>query len=112
MIKAVIFDLGNTLVNQDNGSAFPYAIELLEELKDKYRLGLICNCMSETSKNTILQIMRDASLPDYFEEIIISSELGYSKPDPRIFNLMLEKLDVKPDEEIMVGNTISTDIFG
>ena len=56
--------------------------------------------------------MRDASLPDYFEEIIISSELGYSKPDPSIFNLMLEKLDVKPDEEIMVGNTISTDIFG
>ena len=55
--------------------------------------------------------MRDASLPDYFEEIIISSELGYSKPDPRIFNLMLEKLDVKPDEAIMVGNTISTDIF-
>lgn len=39
MIKAVIFDLGNTLVSEDTGDAFPFAIEVLTLLKNKYKLA-------------------------------------------------------------------------
>ena len=43
MIKAVIFDLGNTLMDQDTKEIFPYAVEILKELTGKYKLGLITN---------------------------------------------------------------------
>ena len=43
MIKVVIFDIGNTLVSQDTGLAFPHAVEVLEELRERYRLAAITN---------------------------------------------------------------------
>jgi len=40
MIKAVIFDLGNTLVRESDGQVFPNAIETLRELKKDYKIVL------------------------------------------------------------------------
>jgi FMN phosphatase YigB (HAD superfamily) len=38
--------------------------------------------------------------------------VGINKPNERIFTLALQQLHVKPEEAVMIGNTISTDIFG
>ncbi len=112
MLKAIIFDLGNTLISQEDGSAFPYALEILTRLKNKYKLALICNAQHPTHLEKILELLREARLDGFFEEIAVSTEVGISKPNPRIFEIVLDKLNVKPEEAIMIGNTISTDIFG
>jgi putative hydrolase of the HAD superfamily len=84
----------------------------LGELKKKYKLGLITNTLPETKKENIMKLLCEAGIGEYFDQILVSSELGFGKPDPRIFHLMLNMLDVKPEESVMIGNTISTDIFG
>lgn len=37
-------------------------------------------------------------LEKYFDEIVISSEVGMIKPEPEVFKYILQKLDEKPDE--------------
>jgi len=90
MIKAVIFDLGNTLVREDSGNAFPYAVEVLNELKDKYKLAMITNVHHTTTAEKVQEILVEAGIPDVFEVVVVSSEVGYAKPSPQIFKIALE----------------------
>lgn len=112
MIKAIIFDLGNTLVSEDSGNAFPYAVEVLYDLKEKYKLALITNVHHTTTSKKVQEILADAGIPDVFNVVVVSSEVGCSKPNPRIFEIALNSLEVEPEEAVMIGNIISTDIFG
>lgn len=112
MIKAVIFDLGNTLVSEDTGNAFPYAVDVLNKLKEKYKLALITNVHHTTTSEKVQEILADAGIPDVFEVVVVSSQVGCSKPNPRIFEIALKSLNVEHKEAVMVGNIISTDIFG
>jgi putative hydrolase of the HAD superfamily len=112
MIKAVVFDLGNTLISQEDGITFPYALEVLTQLKSKYKLALITNTQPPTNLEKIQELLHNAQLEGFFEEKVVSTEVGISKPNPRIFEMVLEKLGVNPEEAVMVGNIISTDIFG
>lgn len=56
--------------------------------------------------------MKNAEILDFFDAIIVSTQVGHRKPDERIFQTALEKPGVEPQEAIMVGNRISTDILG
>lgn len=112
MLRAIIFDLGNTLIRQDDGRAFPHAIEVLTQLKNQYKLAIISNVLPTTTADVVHELLREAQLFDFFDVIVVSSEVEISKPDPRIFEIALDELDVKPEEAVMIGNTISTDIFG
>ena len=112
MIKAIIFDMDNTLVREDSGNAFPYAVKVLNELKNKYKLALITNVLHTTTAEKVQEILAEAGIPDVFEVVVVSSEVGYAKPSPQIFKIALEGLDVKPEKAVMVGNIISTDVFG
>ena len=60
----------------------------------------------------VKEIMKNAEILDFLDAIIVSTDVGHSKPDERIFQIALEKLGVEPQEAIMVGNRISTDILG
>ena len=112
MIKAVIFDLGNTLVSEETGNAFPYAVEVLNQLKNKYKLALITNVHPTTTTEKVQEILAEAGIPDVFEVVVVSSEVGCSKPNPQIFEIALNGLDIEPEEAVMIGNISSTDIFG
>ena len=43
---------------------------------------------------------------------VYSSEVGYRKPDKRIFQAALRQLDVAPSEALFVGDLVKTDIVG
>jgi putative hydrolase of the HAD superfamily len=116
MIKAVIFDLGNTLImggERDREiKTLKYASEVLNQLKSKFKLAIITNVEHTTSFKDVKNVLKEAKILDFFDVIVVSSEIRVNKPNERIFQIALEKLDVKPEEAIMIGNTISTDIFG
>ena len=113
MLKAIVFDLGNTLVRQNDGRPFQYAYDVLLHLKNKYKLALVTNVLPTTTLERVTEILREAEIPvELFDVLVVSSEVGVSRPHPRIFQIVLEKMNVKPEEAIMIGNTISTDIFG
>lgn len=112
LIKAVVFDLGDTLVSQETGDSSPFAVEVLDWLRGRYKLALITNVLSTTPREKIDSILRDAGLGGFFDVVAVSSEYGFSKPDPRIFEIVLGELGVGAEEAVMIGNTVSTDIFG
>ncbi|MEM2971256.1 MAG: HAD-IIIA family hydrolase [Candidatus Bathyarchaeia archaeon] len=111
MIKAVFFDLGDTLVDEDNFEALPYAHEVLQGLKEqRYKLAVICD--TEASKEEVKAIMEKAGIFKYFDMVVVSSEVGVTKPDEKIFRVALDKLGLQSSEVVMVGNRISRDILG
>ena len=70
--------------------------------KAGYRLGLLSNFADDARQlwsNTFPFIQ-------YFEGIIISSEVGLMKPDPRIYHLALEGVAAQPAEALFVDDFI------
>lgn len=49
---------------------------------------------------------------DCFDGILISSSCGVKKPDERFFRILLERYQIKPEESLMIGNDLTTDIKG
>lgn len=87
----------------------PEAISVLEKLKsDGYKVGLLSNGDSKSQHDKI----DHCELGNYFDEIIVTGDYGVSKPDPEIYRIMANKLDVKSEECIYIGDTFSTDILG
>jgi HAD superfamily hydrolase (TIGR01549 family) len=60
------------------------------------------------------QDMQILGLFDYFDPttIAVSGDLGVRKPNPAIFFHALNALNVEPQEAVMVGDSLSTDILG
>ncbi len=120
MIKAVCFDLGDTLVAEEtvihNSSGIAITADVihgtLEVLtairKGGYRIAMIANGDSAGARN----IIETTVLQDYFDAIIISEEVGIEKPYPEIFKTTLARLGIKAENAVMVGNRIDADIVG
>ena len=58
--------------------------------------------------------MQEIGLQEYFDpqKIAISIDLGSNKPDPYIFQYALDALNVKPEEAVMVGDSLGADVVG
>ena len=89
----------------------PGAAELLNGLRGQYRLGLICN--TGRTPGTMLKIvLQRLGILDHFDVLTFSDVLGIRKPDPQIFHLTLEQLEVSADRALHVGDDPSTDVLG
>ncbi len=80
----------------------------LEQLKDKYKLGIISNSDANQQRKKIVY----TGLNKYFSYFFISSEVGYSKPQKEIFEIACKTLKVKPENCIMIGDKYEVDIEG
>lgn len=77
--------------------------ELVEYIRQKrlhYKTGLLSNAWDDLRH----YLENEWQIADAFDEIIISSEVGVAKPDPRIYNITLERLGVAPQEAIFVDD--------
>jgi putative hydrolase of the HAD superfamily len=83
------------------------AIDVLSYLKPKYKLGVISNNVG----NAQVQL-EEAEIDLYFSSIIDSHVLGVSKPDPKIFLFAAEKLGVKAEECVYIGDMFEWDGIG
>lgn len=69
---------------------------------------MITNGSTQRQKAKIL----NTNLNSCFDVVIISEEVGFSKPDKRIFELALNKLHVQAEDTLFVGDDIEKDIAG
>ncbi|EEL81869.1 Hydrolase (HAD superfamily) [Bacillus cereus AH1271] len=83
-------------------------IHFLNHIKKHLKVGIITNGSTQRQTAKII----NTNLNNYFETIIISEEVGFSKPDKRIFELTLNKLNVQPDDVLFVGDDLEKDIAG
>jgi putative hydrolase of the HAD superfamily len=88
--------------------ALPGMHEVLSMLKTKYKLGMITNGFSFVQREKLEKV----GITEYFDDIIVSGEVPYAKPDPEIFLLSCSRLGVKPEETVFVGDYYPNDIAG
>ena len=88
---------------------FPYALQILEYLTNKnYELHLITNGFEKTQHSKL----KYSGLNKYFKEVITSERSNSLKPNKEIFDFALQKTSAKPEESIMLGDSIEVDILG
>ena len=79
---------------------------IVAEWSRHYPLVLVSNFYGNI--NTILE---DFRLDTYFRHVVESSVVGIRKPDPRIFMLGVEALQLEAEEVLVVGDSFSKDIL-
>jgi putative hydrolase of the HAD superfamily len=86
-------------------SAFHQSVELLKELEG-YPMAIVSNAQAVFS----LLELKYLDLSKYFQFVILSSEFGHRKPDPRIILEGARKLGLKPEEILSIGDNMDHDI--
>ena len=82
--------------------------EVLEELKRRsIGMGIISNW-----DWTAREVLTAAGLIDYFDPIVISCEVDCMKPESRIFELALEKVDISARQCLYIGDNYYDDALG
>lgn len=72
----------------------PDAVEVLSQLKSQgFKIGLVSNCSPDAPV-----IWQDTPLAPLFGVTVFSSSAGMRKPDPRIYLLATEQLEVRPED--------------
>lgn len=89
-----------------NRRAIPGSDKLLEYLSTHVRLGVVTNGLRTAQEEKL----KACVLEKYIDVLIISEEVGYRKPDRRIFEEALKRTDTKPSEAIYVGDSWDLDI--
>lgn len=85
--------------------------ETLPQLAEKYKLAVICNT-GVTPGTMLREIMKMDDIFQYFAFAVFSDEVLWAKPNVKIFNYTLEKLQVHNSEAAHIGDNSSTDVIG
>lgn len=87
----------------------PGAKLLLEKLSAQRTLAMVTNGLKEVQRKRLL----NTNIADYFDAIIISDEIGISKPHTAFFDHTFSELN-QPDKKttLMIGDSLSSDILG
>lgn len=75
-------------------------LEFAESLKPEIKIGLLSNAWVDSRK----RLGALFNFIEIFDVSIFSAEVKARKPEPEIYRIMLEKLDVKPDESIFIDD--------
>jgi len=87
----------------------PCAKSILKKLSTNYKLGLVSNF---TYAPVIYAGLRKLGINQFFNAVLVSDEVGWRKPHPKIFNQALKRLKVSARETIYVGDSPLEDIKG
>jgi putative hydrolase of the HAD superfamily len=87
----------------------PGTVEMLERLARMYRLGLLSNFTHAPAAKGLLEQMGMAS---FFDTVLISGEIGFRKPHPLVFEMLVKNLGYEKDRILYVGDSFDPDILG
>jgi FMN phosphatase YigB (HAD superfamily) len=133
-IKAIGFDLFNTLIIAEAGALDEAMRRLMtglaengvcpesEPFRQAYReaaLGFIRKAAKDGIEthnrfwiSAALKLIDLLGLDDFFEVVLISGEMGFRKPHPRVFDKLAGSLGVDGGEMLYVGDDPEADIGG
>ncbi|MDQ3552839.1 MAG: HAD family hydrolase [Chloroflexota bacterium] len=81
---------------------------LLDAIEPDLGLAVVTNGASDTQRG----VLRALGIEGRFHAVIVSGEVGVAKPDPAVFELALDVLDVPADHAWHVGDNVLTDVAG
>jgi putative hydrolase of the HAD superfamily len=84
------------------------ALALLQALKPEYKIGIITNNRLAEQQEKL----RYLGMSELVDALITSEEVGVPKPDPRIYQVALERLGAEAAQAVMVGDNWTADVVG
>lgn len=93
---------------EDNWCLFDDVYNVLEKLHEKgYILGVISNgdLEQQTDKLSRTGILK------FFDIVTTSSEYEYSKPNPKLYESIVEKFKINKNEMLMIGDQVEKDVL-
>jgi putative hydrolase of the HAD superfamily len=93
---------------RESRRAVPGAAALLAAVKARARIGIVSNNLLDEQQEKL----RTCALDPFVDALVVSEEVGVSKPDPQIFEVALERLACAPKDTVMVGDSWTADIAG
>ncbi|MBL7100924.1 MAG: HAD family hydrolase [Nanoarchaeota archaeon] len=88
---------------------FMETVEILEELKKE---GCKIALISNTDCFITEEVMDKYDLRKYFDEVILSYKVNMLKTNPKMYEMILEKLKIGKSDALVVGDSIETDMNG
>ena len=82
----------------------PGLLEFMEEAKDR---GLSLALVTNAPEQNVEAILLALELGEFFDEVVLSDEVGPVKPDPAPYRAALEKLGVAPEEALAFEDSTS-----
>jgi HAD superfamily hydrolase (TIGR01509 family) len=83
--------------------ALPGAAALLHALRDR---GLTVALATSSPKDLLDELRRKVDADEAIDEAIDSDDVGNAKPAPDVFTVALDRLDLSPDEAVVIGDSV------
>ncbi|QOR65610.1 YqeG family HAD IIIA-type phosphatase [Cytobacillus suaedae] len=99
-IKGIITDLDNTLVEWDRPNATPKLINWFKEMKEE---GIMVTIVSNNNEQRVKDFADPLEIPFIFEA---------RKPLIRAFKRAQSNMKLKPEELVVIGDQLLTDVLG
>jgi len=93
---------------EDNWCLFDDVYDVIVELYNTgYKLGVISNgdLKQQTEK------LKRTGIYKFFEIVTTSSEYDYSKPNPKLYESIIQRFNIDKNEMIMIGDQAEKDVF-
>lgn len=87
---------------------FPGVLTLLHDLRPHYALHIITNGFDEVQRVKL----KSSGIDGLFQEVVTSERAGASKPSPVIFAHAQKRTRALPEESLMVGDNVLSDMLG
>lgn len=87
----------------------PGTREMLEKLQGVFRMGILSNF---THAPVIKDLLERMGLGSFFDIVLVSGAIGFRKPLPLVFEMLVEKLGVEKQQLLYVGDDPESDVMG
>ncbi len=94
--------------HQANRHLVDGARALIERLAGQCRLGIVTNNSTVEQREKL----RALDIASHFDAVVISEDVGVTKPDPEIFAIALQRLGANPHQSVFIGDSWTNDIIG
>ena len=86
----------------------PHVTDTLELLSQKYNIFVVTNGV----QNLVTHTLYDAKISCFIKDVFTSERAGAHKPSKDFFNYCLNSISAIPEECLIVGDSITSDIKG
>ena len=76
-------------------------VGFIQALRPRFKTALLSNASAE-----LPELLEELEVTDVFDVIVVSGLVGVQKPDPAIYHIVLERLDVDPQEAVFVDDFV------
>jgi HAD superfamily hydrolase (TIGR01509 family) len=87
----------------------PEAIKVLDWARARYRTAMISNFAYAP---TLYESLDHFGIRSAFETVVVSAEVGWCKPHRMIFDHAFEKMRIRPEEALFIGDQLYVDVYG